>query len=186
MCDTEDGTSTASKLYSKVYEDLCYSPAHPKGNQPWILIGRTDAEAPILWPHDANIWLTGKDPDAEKDGGQEEKGTTEDEMVGWHHWFNRHEFEQALRDTEGQGGLACCSPWGRKESDTAEWLKSNNSFILDLRNFITHPKMLLGNERPEFESRTGWSRNPCFFHCVVLNVVTGESPLRLQHGAQKK
>ena len=92
----------------------------PKGNPPWIFIGRTDAEAeaPILWPPDAKSQLTGKDPDAGKDWRQEEKGTTEDEMVGWHHQLNGHEFEQAPGDGEGQGGLACCSPCGRKESDT--------------------------------------------------------------------
>ena len=85
-------------------------PVNPKGNQLWILIGRTDAEAPILWPPDANCWLTGKNPDAGKDWGQGEKWATEDEMVGWHHWLNGHEFEQTLRDSEGQGRLACCSP----------------------------------------------------------------------------
>ena len=92
----------------------------PKGNQRWIFIGRTDAEAeaPILWPSDAKNQLTGKDPDAGKDCGQEEKGTTEDEMVGWHHRLDGHEFEQAAGDGEGQGSLVCFSPWGCKESDT--------------------------------------------------------------------
>ena len=99
-------------------------PVNLKGNLPWIFIGRTDAEAeaPILWPPDVKNWLTRKDPDAGKDGRQEEKGMTEDEMVGWHHWLNAHEFEQALGVSDGQGGLACCSPWGHKESDTTEWL----------------------------------------------------------------
>ena len=85
---------------------------NPKGNQPWIFIGRTDAkaEAPILWPPDVKNWLIGKDPDAGKDWRQEEKGTTEDEMVGWHHWLHGHEFEQALWVGDGQGTLACCSP----------------------------------------------------------------------------
>ena len=94
-------------------------PVNPKGNQPWIFIGRTDAEtkAPILWPPDAKSWLIWKDPDAGKDWGQEEKGAIEDEMVGWHHWLNGHEFEQTLGDSEGQGSLACCSPGGCKESD---------------------------------------------------------------------
>ena len=80
-------------------------PVNPKGNQPWIFIGRTDAEAeaPILWPPDANNWFIGKDPDAGKDWRQEEKGTTEDEMIGWHHQLNGHEFEKALGDSEGQG-----------------------------------------------------------------------------------
>ena len=94
---------------------------HPKGDQSWIFIGRTDAEAPILWPPDAKNWLLGKDPDAGKDWRQE-KGMTEDEMIGWHHWFDGHEFEEALRVGDGQGSLACCSPWGHKESDTTEWL----------------------------------------------------------------
>ena len=92
-------------------------PVNPKGNQPWILIGKTDAEAeaPILWPPDVKKnWLIGKDPDAGKDGRQEEKGTTEDEMVGWHHWLNGREFEQALGNSNGQGSLVCCSPWDRR------------------------------------------------------------------------
>ena len=97
---------------------------HPKGNQSWIFIGRTDAkpEAPKLWPLDAKNWLIGKDPDAGKDWRQEEKGTEEDEMVGWHHRLNGHEFEQALGVGGGQGSLVCCSPWSHKESDATEWL----------------------------------------------------------------
>ena len=97
---------------------------NPKGNQSWIFIGRTDAKAwaPGLWPPDANKWLLGKDPDAEKDWRQEEKGTTEDVMVGWHHQLKGHEFEQALGVGDGQGNLACCSPWGHKESYMTEWL----------------------------------------------------------------
>ena len=97
---------------------------NPKGNQSWIFIGRSDAEAesPIFWPSDVKNWLIGKDPDAGKDWGQEEKWTTEDEMVGWHHRLDGHEFEQTLGDCEGQGSLACCSPWGRKESNTTEQL----------------------------------------------------------------
>ena len=88
-------------------------PVHPKGNQSWIFIGRTDVEAEtqILWPPDAKSWLIWKNPDAGKDWRQEEKGTTEDEMVGWHHWLNGHEFEQTPGVGDGQGGLACCSPW---------------------------------------------------------------------------
>ena len=93
---------------------------NPKGNQPWIFIGRTDAEAeaPILWPPDTKSQFTGKTPDAGKDWRQEEKGMTEDEMVEWHHWFNGHEFEQAPGDSGGQRSLVCCRPWGHKESDT--------------------------------------------------------------------
>ena len=97
-------------------------PVNPKGNQPWIFIGMTDTEteAPMLWPLDVKSWLIGKGPDAVKDWRQEEKGTTEDETVGWHHQLSGHEFEQALGDGEGQGSPACCSPWGCKESDNRE------------------------------------------------------------------
>ena len=99
-------------------------PVHPKGNQSWIFIGRTDVEdeTPILWPSDVKNWLIWKDPDAGKDWRQEENGMSEDEMVGWHHWLNRHEFEQALGVGDGQGSLVCCSPWGHKESDMTEQL----------------------------------------------------------------
>ena len=98
-------------------------PVNPKGNQSWILIGKTDAEAetPILWPPDVKNWLTRKDPDAGKDWRQE-KGMTDDEMVRWHHWFDGHEFEQALGIGDGQGSLVCCSPWGCKKSNMTEWL----------------------------------------------------------------
>ena len=91
-------------------------PFHPKESQPWIFIGRTDAEAetPILWPPDVNNWLVGKDPDAGKDWRREEKGMTEDEIFGWHHWHSGHEFQQApgVGQKPGQRSLACCSPWG--------------------------------------------------------------------------
>ena len=97
-------------------------PVHPKGNQFWIFIGRTDAEAPVLWPSDVKNGLIGKDPDAGKDWGQEDQRTTEDEMVGWHHWLNGHEFEQVPRVGDGQGSLACCSTWGCKVSDMSEQL----------------------------------------------------------------
>ena len=99
-------------------------PVHPKGDQSWVFIGRTDVEAetPILWSPDTKNWLIGKAPDAGKDWRREEKGTTEDEMVGWHHRLNGREFEQALGVGDWQGSLACCSPWGYKESDTTEWL----------------------------------------------------------------
>ena len=99
-------------------------PVRPKGNQSWILIGRTDAEAetPILWPPEAKNWLIRKDPDAGKDWRQEYKGTTDDKVVGWHHQLNGHEFGQAPGVSDGQGSLACCSPWSCKELDTTEWL----------------------------------------------------------------
>jgi len=99
-------------------------PVNPKGNQSWIFIGRTDAEVetPILWPSDVKNWVIGKDPDAGKDWRQEEKGVTEDEMIGWHYRVDGHEFEQAPGVGDGQGSLACCSPWGYKELNTTEWL----------------------------------------------------------------
>ena len=99
-------------------------PVNPKGNQSWIFIARTDAEAEIsiLWPPDTKNWLTGKNPDAGKEWRWEEKGTTEDEMIGWHHQLNGYEFEEALGVGDGQGCLGSCSPWGSKELDTNEWL----------------------------------------------------------------
>ena len=92
--------------------------------QSWVFIGRTDVEAetPILWPPDVKSWLIWKDPDAGKDWGQEEKGMTEDEMVGWHHWLDGHGFGWTPGVGDGQGGLVCCGSWGCKESDTTEWL----------------------------------------------------------------
>ena len=99
-------------------------PVHPKGNQSWIITGRTDTEAetPILWPPDVKNWLTGKDPDAGKDWWHEEKGTTEDEMVGWHYRLDGREFEQAPGVGDGHGSLAFCSPWCHKQLDMTEWL----------------------------------------------------------------
>ena len=89
---------------------------NPKGNQPWIFTGRTDieVEAPVVWPPDPKSWLIGKDPDAGKNWEQEEKGATEEEIVGWHHWLNGHEFAQTPGDSGGQRSLACSSPWGHK------------------------------------------------------------------------
>ena len=97
---------------------------HPKGNQSWIFIGRTDAQAetPTLLPTDAKNWLIGKDPDAGKDWRQKEKGMTEDEKVGWHHWCDGHDFDKVSEVGDGQGSLACCCPWGRKELNTTEQL----------------------------------------------------------------
>ena len=97
-------------------------PVHPKGDQPLVFFGRTDVEAEtaILWPPDAKSWLIGKDPDAGKDWGQEKKGTTEDEMVGWHHRLDGHEFGWTLGVGDRQGGLACCGSWGHRELDPTE------------------------------------------------------------------
>ena len=128
-----------------VGEDSCESlglqevqPVHPKGDQSWVFIGRTDVEAetPTLWLPRAS-WLIGKNPDAGRDWGQEEKGTTEDEMAGWHHQLDRHEFEWTLGVCDGQGGLACCNSWGCKESDTTEqlnWTELNG--IISLISFL--------------------------------------------------
>ena len=109
-------------------------PVHPKGDQSWVFLGRTDAKAetPVLWPPHVKSWLIGKDPDAGRDWGQEEKGTTEDEMVGWHHWLSGHEFGWTPGVGDGQGGLVCCDSWGRKESDRTEllnWLRHWKKFL---------------------------------------------------------
>ena len=110
-------------------------PVHPKGDQSYICIGRTDAEAeaPILWPSDVKKWLIEKDPDAGKDWRREEKGMTEDEMVGWHHRLDGHEFEQAPGVGDGQGSLVCCSPWGCKESEETEQLSWTNVYFSSRR-----------------------------------------------------
>ena len=99
-------------------------PVHSKGDQPWVFFGRNDAKAetPVLWPPHAKSWLTGKDPDAGRDCGQEEKGTTEDEMAGWHHRLNGPEFKWTPGVGVGQAGRACCNSWGHNESNTTEWL----------------------------------------------------------------
>ena len=98
-------------------------PVHSEGDQPWVFFGRNDAKAetPVLWPH-VKSWLIGKDSDTGRDWGQEEKGTTEDEIAGWHHWLDGRGFEWILGVGDGKGGLACCNSWGRKESDTIEQL----------------------------------------------------------------
>ena len=105
-------------------------PVHPKGDQSWVFIGRTDAEAemPILWPPYVKSWLIRKSPDAGRDWGQEEKGTTEDEMVGWHHQLDGHEFGWTPGVGDKQGGLVCCDSWGHKELDmTEDWTELNTS-----------------------------------------------------------
>ena len=126
---------------------------NPKGNQPWIFIGRTEAKAetPIFWPPKAKNWLIGKDPGAGKDWRQEEKGVAEDDMVGWHHCLDGHAFEQALRDSDGQESLACCSPWCCKESDTTERLYWNETGSSDSKESScdAEDKVLsLGQEDP--------------------------------------
>ena len=125
--------TTLDEVISHYGFDLCFlstlnckkiQPVHPKGDKSCVFIGRTDAKAetPILWPPHVKSWLIGKDSDAGKDWGQEEKGTTEDEIAGWHHRLNGHEFEWTPGAGDRQGGLACCDSWGRKELDTTERL----------------------------------------------------------------
>ena len=105
-------------------------PVNPKGNHPWIFIGRAGAEAPILWLPGAKSQLIGKDPHAGKDWRQKQKEVSEDEMVEWHHWPNGHESEQTWGDSERQVSLVCCSPWSIKESDMTEQLNnSNKTFV---------------------------------------------------------
>ena len=138
MCGGERGTIKKAEhwrtdvfemLYWRRFLRVCWTArrsnqSHPKGNQSWLFLGRTNAETetPIIWPPDAKNWLVRKDYFAEKDWRQEEKGTTEDEMVGGHDWLNGHKFEHALGVGDGQGSLACCSPWDHKELDMTEWL----------------------------------------------------------------
>ena len=114
-------------------------PVHPKGDQSWVFTGRTDAEAetPVLWLPDLKNWLVWKDPDGGKDWRREEKGITEDKMVGWHHWLSGHEFEYTLGVGDGQGGLVCYSPWGCKELDTTEWLNWTDWFLVIWKNIQT-------------------------------------------------
>ena len=115
---------------------------HPKGNQSWIVIGRTatKAEAPVPWPPDVKNWLIGKDPDAVKDRRQEEKGMTEDEMVGWHHWLDGYEFEQDPGVGDGQGSLACCSPWDHRVRHNNGWFPlsmENGYFTLSFGKYLS-------------------------------------------------
>ena len=125
-------------------------PVHPKGDQSWVFIGRTEAEAetPILWPLDAKNWLIWKKPDSGKDWRQEERGMTEDEIVGWHHLLNGHESEWTPGDGDGQGGLVCCSPWGHKESDTIEQ-PNELKFWWNCHNLKMKEWLLLMDERRE-------------------------------------
>ena len=127
---------------------------NPKGNQFWILIERIDAEAEasVLWPPDAKNWLIRKDPHVGKDWRQEEKGTTEDKMVEWHHWLNGHGFEQALGVGDRQGSLVCCSPWGHKELDMTDKL---NGIELNY-------------------NRWEWAN---VIHMTIISITVGKNPL---------
>ena len=118
-------------------------PVHSE-DQPWDFFGRNDAKAetPVVWPHHAKSWLIGKDSDAGRDCRQEEKGTTEDEMAGWHHWLNGCESEWTLGAGDGQGGLACCDSWGHKELDTTERLNWTELTITPLQYPLFHYSMI--------------------------------------------
>ena len=128
-------------------------PVNPKGNQSWIFDGRIDAEAetPILWPPHAKSWLIGEDPDAGRDWRQEEKETTGDEMAGWHHQLDGHEFEWTLGVSDGQEGLACCSSWDHKESEPTEWLNWTDLNVFDkmdkMKKIITEWESLQKNQK---------------------------------------
>ena len=135
-------------------------PVNPKINQPWIFTGRTDtnAKAPILWSSDVKSWLIGNDFDAGKDWRQEEKGTTEGEMVGWHHQLNGHEFEQILGDGEGQESLACCSSWDCEESNMTYQLHNNKIhiyiYIFIYNLFAYFCKVKYKKNKPEINEKT--------------------------------
>ena len=124
--DHKEGWALKNSYFLTVLKKTLESPldskeiksVNPKGNQPWIFIEKTDVEATIFWPPDGKMWLIGKDRDAGKDWRPQEKGVTEDETAGWHHWLNGHEFEQTPEYSKGHGSLACCSPWGYKGSAT--------------------------------------------------------------------
>ena len=133
-------------------------PVHSEGDQPWDFFGRNDAKAeiPVLWPPRVKSWLIGKDSDAGRDWGQEEKGTTEDEMAGWHHWLDGHKSEWTPGVGDGQGGLACCNSWGRKESDTTERLNWTETHILF--QILLRYKVL---QDTEYSSSLWYSVGPC-------------------------
>ena len=134
-------TVVLEKTFESPLDSKEIKPIYPKGNQPWVFIEKTDAEvgAPILWSSDAKNWLTGKYLDAGKDWGHEEKGTTDNEMVGWHYRFKGHEFEQTLGDSEWQGSLACCSPWAYKE---LAWL---STWIMTIGRYFERARVNIQN-----------------------------------------
>ena len=153
-------------------------PVHSKGDQPWVFFGRTDAEAetPILWPPHVKSWFIGKDPDAGRDCGQEEKGTTEDKTAEWHHRLDGHEFEWTLGVGDGRGGLACCNSWGRRESDMTEWL--NWTELLYGRHCSkhthTHTHPIL-NQSSDFEPLNPKS----YKHFRMISFYKPQSPMSL-------
>ena len=157
-----------SPLYCKEIQ-----PVHPKGNQPWMFIGRTEAETALLWPPDVKNWLIEKDPDAGKVWRWEKKGTTEDEMVGWHHRLDGHEFEQALGVGDRQGSLVCCSTWGHKESDTTErlnWLTVRVVYMLkDVAEFLLTPGHIISWSKKLKFLLSVWLLATHFFFLIVID-----------------
>ena len=153
-------------------------PVHSKGDQSWVFFGRNDAKAetPVLWPPHGKSWLIGKDSDAGRDWGQEEKGTREDEMAGWHHWLNGHEFGWTPWVGDGQGGLVCCDSWGHKESDTTEqlnWTELNISHYYFLWHMIPdNGKRNAGS----IQNKRGDSKSP--FHMDPATLFTLRLHLR--------
>ena len=156
-------------------------PVNPKGNKPWIFIGKTDteAEAPILCPHNPKRWFIGKYPDAGKYWGQEEKVVgakvggwhTEDEMVGWYHQLNGHEFEQTLGDSEGQGSLVCLSSYGHKESNMTEWLNNNSNLLSETLREICE---IFSSSLYFMKQCTKWKRKNTFDRSISMREVGKE------------
>ena len=147
-CKTRRWLFLLPKTLESPLECKKIQPVHPEGDQPWDFFGRNDAKAetPVLWPTHAKSWLIGKESDAGRDWGQEEKGTTEDAMAGWHHWLDGRESEWTLGVGDGQGGLACCNSWGRKESDTTERLIWSE--YLRMRSLSLGPTCLASSPSP--------------------------------------
>ena len=171
-------------------------PVHPKGNQSWIFIERTDVEAevPILWPSDVKNWLIGKDPDAGKDWRQDENGMTEDETVEWYHWLNGHEFEEVLGVGDVQGSLACCSVWAGKKSDMTEqlnWIEygpahqSKTQFSpLSVPPISKLAQSLVQEQREEARTTIPQppEQKPCFTHFIVALIAKSCLTLLWHHG----
>ena len=152
-------------------------PVHSKGDQPWVFFGRNDAKAetPVLWPPHAKRWLIGKDSDAARDWGQKEKGMTEDEMAGWHHWLDGRESEWTPGVGDGQRGLACCDSWGRRELHTTEWLNWTELYSKEIK--LINPK---GNQPWIFIGRTNAEvEAPILWPCDVKRRLTGKKTLIL-------
>ena len=145
-------TAVLEKTLESPLDCKMIQPVHSKGDHSWVFIGRTDAKAEtrVLWPPNVKSWLIGKDSDAGRDLGQEKKGTTEDEMAGWHHWLDGRESEWTPGVGDGQGGLACCDSWGREESDITErlnWTELNWVSPLNIKNsryLLKHASLNLG------------------------------------------